>query len=179
MTLKSLLGTLEIIIQNHFKSHMLGLMLIGIVSFPKLLEIGMHSLHLLYPLLNVLRIASLYSHRWWDLGTSPLIRWPWWMYVSWCVTSKLFWFWFMFTVLDTRHTQFSFIGNYNVFLPEQLLFNTLDSEFMTPLTYGLVLESDIQILKTCITFLINGQFSWSFHQNDKCSNMIEQNILKM
>ena len=48
MTLKPLLGTLETIIQNHFKSHMLGLMLIGIVSFLKLLEIGMHSLHLLY-----------------------------------------------------------------------------------------------------------------------------------
>ena len=42
MTLKPLLGTLEAIIQNHFKSHMLGLMLIGIVSFLKLLEIGMH-----------------------------------------------------------------------------------------------------------------------------------------
>ena len=50
------------IIQNHFKSHMLELMLIVIVSFLKLLEIGMHSLHLLYPLLNLLRIASLDSH---------------------------------------------------------------------------------------------------------------------
>ena len=50
------------IIQNHFKSHMLGLMLIGIVSFLKLLEIDMHSLHLLFPLLIVLRIASLDSH---------------------------------------------------------------------------------------------------------------------
>ena len=44
MTLKPLLET---IIQNHFKSHMLGLMPIGIVSSSKLLEIGMHSLHLL------------------------------------------------------------------------------------------------------------------------------------
>ena len=94
MTLKPLLGILETIIQNHFKSHMLGLKLIGIVSFLKLLEIRMHSLHLLYPLLNVLRIASLDSHHWWDLENSPLIRWPWWMYVSWCVTGKLFWFWF-------------------------------------------------------------------------------------
>ena len=42
--------------------YILGVMLIGIVSFLKLLEIGMHSLHLLYPLLNVQRIASLYSH---------------------------------------------------------------------------------------------------------------------
>ena len=47
-----------------------------------------------FPLLNLLRIASLDSHHWWDLENSPLIRWPWWMYVSWCVTSKLFWFWF-------------------------------------------------------------------------------------
>ena len=100
MTLKSLLGILEIIIQNHFKSHMLEPMLIGIVSFLKLLEIGMHSLHLLYPLLNLLRIASLDSHHWWDLENSPLIRWPWWMYVSWCVTSKLFWFWFWFWYID-------------------------------------------------------------------------------
>ena len=97
--LKTLLGILETIIQNHFKSHMLGLMLIGIVSFLKLLEIGMHSLHLLYPLLNVLRFASLDSHHWWDLENSPLIRWPWWMYVSWCVTSKLFWFWFWYGYL--------------------------------------------------------------------------------
>ena len=56
----------------------------------------MHSLHLLYPLLNLLRIASLDSHHWWNLENSPLIRRPWWMYVSWCVTSKLFWFWFWF-----------------------------------------------------------------------------------
>ena len=60
--LKPLLGTLETIIQNHCNSLMLGLMPISIVSFPKLLEIRMHSLHLLYPLLNVLRIAYLDSH---------------------------------------------------------------------------------------------------------------------
>ena len=60
--LKTPLRHAKTIIQNHFKSHMLGLVLIGIVSFLKLLEIGIHSLHLLYPLLNVLRIASLDSH---------------------------------------------------------------------------------------------------------------------
>ena len=62
MTLKPLLGILETIIQKHFKSHILGLMFLGIVSFLKLLEIGMYSLQLLYPLLNLLRIASLDSH---------------------------------------------------------------------------------------------------------------------
>ena len=86
MTFKRLLGTLETIIQNHFKPQ---------VSFLKLLEIGMHCLHLLYPLLNVLRNASLDSHHWWALGNSFLICWPWWMHVSWCVTSKLVWFWFI------------------------------------------------------------------------------------
>ena len=35
MTLKPLLGTLETIIQNHFKSHLLGLMLKGIVFNPE------------------------------------------------------------------------------------------------------------------------------------------------
>ena len=38
LTLKPLLSTLETIIQNHFKSSMLGLMLIGIFSFLKLLD---------------------------------------------------------------------------------------------------------------------------------------------
>ena len=99
MTLKPLLGTLETIIQNHFKSHMLGLRLISTVSFLKLLEIGMHSLHLLYPLRNILRIASLDSHYWWDLGTSPLTHWPRWMNVCWCVTGKIFWVLFWFTNL--------------------------------------------------------------------------------
>ena len=37
------------------------LMLLGTVSSKKLLEIGIHSLRLLFPLLNVLRIASLDS----------------------------------------------------------------------------------------------------------------------
>ena len=46
--LKTLLGTLETTIQNHFKSHMPELMFIGTVSSQKLLKIGMHSLHLLY-----------------------------------------------------------------------------------------------------------------------------------
>ena len=59
MTLKLLLGTLDTIIQNHFKFNMIGLMLKGIVYFLKLLEIGMHTLILLYLLLNILRIASL------------------------------------------------------------------------------------------------------------------------
>ena len=53
---------LETIIQNHFKSHMPELMLIGTVYSLKLLEIGMNFLHLLYPLLNIVRIASLDSH---------------------------------------------------------------------------------------------------------------------
>ena len=60
--LKTPLRHIRTTIQNHFKSHMLRLMLIGIVSFLKLLEIGMHYLHLLYLLLIVLRIASLDSH---------------------------------------------------------------------------------------------------------------------
>ena len=70
------------------------LLLISTVSFLKLLEIGMHSLDLLYPLQNVLRNASLDSHYWWDLVTSPLTRSPRWMNVCWCVTSKILWFWF-------------------------------------------------------------------------------------
>ena len=85
--------TQETTIQNHFKSHMPELMFIGTVSSQKLLEIGMHSLHMLYPLLKVLRIASLDSHHWWDLGTSPLPRWPCWMNVCWHVASEIFWFW--------------------------------------------------------------------------------------
>ena len=59
---KTLLDTLETTIQNHFKSHMPELMLISIVSSLKLSETGMHALHLLDPLLNVLRIPSLDSH---------------------------------------------------------------------------------------------------------------------
>ena len=98
-------------------------MLIGIVSFLKLLEIGMHSLHLLYPLLNVLRIASLDSHHWWDLENSPLIRWPWRMYVSWCVTSKLFWiwFWFNFEIRELWDTQKSscLVWKHNLFQRHQ------------------------------------------------------------
>ena len=73
---KSLLGAPETSIHNFFNSHITGLMLISTDSSLKQLETGMDSLHLLYPLLNVLKIVSLDSHHWWDLGTSPLIHWP-------------------------------------------------------------------------------------------------------
>ena len=43
----------------------------------------------------VLRTLLLDSHHLWDLETSLCNCWPWWMNVYWCVTSKVFWFWFI------------------------------------------------------------------------------------
>ena len=57
--------------------------------FPTPLGIEMHSLQLQYPLLKVLTNLSLDSHHLWDLETSLWNRWPWWMNVYWCITSKI------------------------------------------------------------------------------------------
>ena len=75
-------------IKWHFKCHMLEL-----TFTTRTLGIGMHALHLWYPLLKFLRTLSLDSHHLWDLQTSLRNRWPWWMNVSWCATSKIFWLW--------------------------------------------------------------------------------------
>ena len=93
MTFNPQIGAVGISIQWHFKCHLLELTFISTVSFQTPLGIGMHSLQLYSPLLKVLRTLSLDSHHLWDLETSPCNRWPWWMNVYWCITSKIFWFW--------------------------------------------------------------------------------------
>ena len=88
------IGAVGISIQWHFSCHMLELTFISTVSSQTPLGIGMHSLHLLSPLLKVLRTLLLDSHHLWDLETSLCNCWPWWMNVYWCITSKIFWFWY-------------------------------------------------------------------------------------
>ena len=55
------------------------------------------------------------------------------------------------------YKDYAFFIYWQFLLPQPLLFNIFDIEFML-LTHSLVLESSNQNFKTCITFLINGQF---------------------
>ena len=62
-TFKPQIGTVGISIPWHFKCHVLELTFISTVSSQTPLGIGMHSLHLQFPLLKVLRTSSLLRSR--------------------------------------------------------------------------------------------------------------------
>ena len=70
MTLSPKLGVVEISTLWHLRHPLLAQMLIKAASSLRLLEIGMHSPILLFPLPKLQRILWLSSLLWWELGTN-------------------------------------------------------------------------------------------------------------
>ena len=109
---------------GNFKCHMPELIFISTVSFQTPLGMGMYSLQLSSPLLKVLRTLSLDSHHLWDLETSLCNHWPWWINVYWCVTSKIFWFWFWESRLSYKKGEYPwFISDQPPFTGKQMHFS--------------------------------------------------------